>query len=324
MNSINSSRRSVPGLSIVIPAYNAACFIEETLQSVFAQLADDHEVILVDDGSTDDTQAVLRGIADPRLKILCQDNLGVSAARNRGLAAASGELLLFLDADDILAPGALARCLDCFAAHPEFVLVYGEAVKFRGEPPQPDANHTVAWKARLSSRPSGDALWHVLTSNPIRTGATMIRREVALKTGGFPEGVTLGEDWVFWCSVVAQGPIHWLGTEPLLFYRIHPNSTARQLAICSENMRQAIDAVFALDYVRARYPETQGRRLRRLSESAAHIYCGLELLSNRQWSPARRNFQAALVRRPFSISYFALWACSLLRIIPEPVRRRLP
>jgi glycosyltransferase involved in cell wall biosynthesis len=324
MNTNDPSPRSVPILSIVIPAYNAAPFIEETLQSVFAQLADDHEVIVVDDGSADETQALLKGMTDPRLKILRQDNLGVSAARNRGMAAAAGEFLLFLDADDILAPGALARCLDHFAAHPDTVLVYGEAIKFRGDPPQPDADHAVAWGALRYSRPSGDALWHVLTGNPIRTGAAMVRREVALNTGGFPEGVRLGEDWAFWCSVVARGPILWLGTEPLLFYRIHPDSTARRLAVSSQNMREAIDTVFALESVRERFPGAQGKRLRRLSEGAAHIYCGLELLSTRQWAPARRNFQAAIARQPFAISYFVLWACSFFRVIPEPVRRRLP
>lgn len=324
MNSIRLSGQLPPNLSIVIPAYNAAPFLPETLQSVFTQLADDHEIILVDDGSTDGTQALLKGISDPRFHVLRQNNRGVSAARNRGMAAARGELLLFLDADDILAPGALARCVESLAAHPEAVMVYGEAIKFRGDPPQADAKHTVAWKALLNSRPSGDALWDVLTSNPIRTGAAMVRREAAQNAGGFPEGVQLGEDWVFYCGVAGLGPILWLGTEPLLFYRIHPNSTARRLAVCSQNMRPAIDAAFALDSVQRRYPKTQNGRLRRLSEGAAHVYCGLELLSSNQWAPARRNFEAALARRPLSISYFVLWACSLLRVVPDPVRRRLP
>ncbi len=103
-------------VSVVIPTYNAASWIAETLESVLAQTVQPAEIIVVDDGSTDDTAVVL----DPyqnRIRHICQDNAGVSAARNRAIEAANGEFIAFLDSDDIWHPQKLEYQMDVFA-HP--------------------------------------------------------------------------------------------------------------------------------------------------------------------------------------------------------------
>src|SRR6266436_3460386 len=110
-----SSRTSIaaastgPKVTVVIAAYNAEKFIQETLESVAAQSLDKLELIVVDDGSTDSTPDILRAFADRRLIVLRQDNRGVSAARNAGLALARAPYIFFLDADDILLRDALLR-----------------------------------------------------------------------------------------------------------------------------------------------------------------------------------------------------------------------
>jgi glycosyltransferase involved in cell wall biosynthesis len=108
---------SLKKVSIIIPAYNAEKWIGETLESALAQTWSRKEVIVVDDGSRDNTLSVAQGLASAKVKVLRQDNAGASAARNRGLALAQGELIQFLDADDLLAPDKVARQMQTLAAH---------------------------------------------------------------------------------------------------------------------------------------------------------------------------------------------------------------
>ncbi|KAA3200085.1 glycosyltransferase family 2 protein, partial [Akkermansia sp. BIOML-A49] len=89
-----------PFFSIVIPAYNVELYLQETLDSVYAQTFDKYEIIVVDDGSTDGTPEMLARQNDPRLRVIRQQNAGVSAARNTGIAAAQGTFIAYLDGDD--------------------------------------------------------------------------------------------------------------------------------------------------------------------------------------------------------------------------------
>jgi glycosyltransferase involved in cell wall biosynthesis len=104
------ARATSPAISVVIPAKNAAAYIVETIDSALGQ-ADVTEIIVVDDGSTDDTIAIVRAIRDPRLYLVTNDASGVSAARNLGARDARGDWLMFLDADDRLRPGAVATLM---------------------------------------------------------------------------------------------------------------------------------------------------------------------------------------------------------------------
>lgn len=112
-------------VSVVIPAKNAAAYIRETIDSALMQ-SSVGEIIVVDDGSTDDTIAIVRSIRDPRLRLMTNKSSGVSAARNLGAQNAAGVWLVFLDADDRLRPGAVATLLAAARGAPRAVLVYGD------------------------------------------------------------------------------------------------------------------------------------------------------------------------------------------------------
>lgn len=135
---------SPPLISVVIPAHNAAAFLAPTLASVFAQDHRPIEVILVDDGSTDDTLAIAKSWS-PALRVCHQDNAGPSAARNRGIAMAEGEYLAFIDADDTWLPGRLHRHVAILTERPDLDMVLGlvqldygageDALRFRSDEP---------------------------------------------------------------------------------------------------------------------------------------------------------------------------------------------
>src|SRR5438132_11460312 len=118
-------------VSVVIPTYNRAHVVVEAIDSALAQTFPDLEVIVVDDGSSDDTASRVRGHPDPRVRYLVRPHAGVSATRNAGIAAARGTLLSFLDSDDLWRPDKLAREVAFLEAHPDVAALFSDAAKHR-------------------------------------------------------------------------------------------------------------------------------------------------------------------------------------------------
>jgi len=121
------------GISVIIPGYNNGAFIAETIRTVLNQTCAPDEIIVIDDGSTDDTEQVVRSIQDPRIQYHRQANSGVSVARNNGLDRARGEFVSFLDADDRWRPDALAIQQRLLTSDPELICCFGNFVRFENE-----------------------------------------------------------------------------------------------------------------------------------------------------------------------------------------------
>ena len=191
-------------ISIVIPLYNKATSIATALNCVLAQTYQDFEVVIVDDGSTDDGAVVVEQYADSRIRLIRQENAGVSAARNRGIAEAEGEYVAFLDADDEWMPEYLAvqHCLtqrypqcDVFATNYIFRGFTGNKVStiLRKLPSKAqDFVMTNYFAVAYSSHP------------PLWTSAVMVRRSVIDGVGGFPVGVKSGEDLLTWARLAIK------------------------------------------------------------------------------------------------------------------------
>jgi glycosyltransferase involved in cell wall biosynthesis len=181
----------MPGVSVVIPVHNGESTIPRALASVFAQSYPDCEVIVVDDGSTDGTLAVLAGYGD-RIRVVGGLNRGPSAARNTGVRASAGEYIAFLDDDDEWMPEKLARCVPLFDADPACALVYTLATKVdeqgRLMAPQSDARpdpESPTLKDLLASP------WNVVPSQFV------VRRDAFNRCGGFHERLIACEDLYF-------------------------------------------------------------------------------------------------------------------------------
>jgi glycosyltransferase involved in cell wall biosynthesis len=195
---------TTPRISIVIPLYNKAASVTRSLRSVFAQGCPDVEILVIDDGSTDGGDEVVRGIADRRIRLIRQENRGVSAARNRGIAEAAADWVAFLDADDEWLPGFLETIFglrsqfpdcDVFATAYFYCLPDGQKQRpiFRGFPDgqSPFVLHDYFAVACRSSPP----VW---------SSAVAVSKRALQSVHGFPEGVTSGEDLLTWARLLTR------------------------------------------------------------------------------------------------------------------------
>jgi len=190
-------------VSVVIPTYNRAGTVLDAVQSVLAQEFADLELIVVDDGSTDDTAARLAAIPDPRLRCVRGEHAGVSAARNLGVSHAKGALVSFLDSDDLWRPDKLAREIAVLGTHPEVDAVFSDLEKRQGDQVFPSfMRQTAVFSRRLSTAAGRVVVLEprevhlcLLEEVPIKPSALTLRRDVFTRAGGFDESWTSSEDW---------------------------------------------------------------------------------------------------------------------------------
>ncbi len=205
-------------VDVVIPAYNAESTLAETIDSVLAQTRPPARVIVVDDGSTDSTAAVA-GRYGPAVELLRRPNRGPGAAREAGNEVARSDFVLFLDADDCLAPDALRRLRGPFDAQPEPIAVYCRAQPVFA----PDAD-----RSAYGALDDGAGLvWSkLLETNFIRTpGCVLMRRSALAAVGGWEPRMQFAAhaDWDLWLRLATRGPIERVD-DPLLLYRVRPGS----------------------------------------------------------------------------------------------------
>lgn len=184
---------SPPTVSVVIPTWNRRRELAAAIESVLAQTLPVDEMIIVDDGSTDDTwdslKAMPQRIGRIGVRVVRQQNAGVSAARNAGIRLASGEFLAFLDDDDVWRPGKMARQLAIFARHPELALVAC-------------SSDTLRLPGRSGLQFVSE--WGMLVRNRFLTPCVVARRGVVLACGGFPEDMHHCEDYALWLRIAAR------------------------------------------------------------------------------------------------------------------------
>jgi glycosyltransferase involved in cell wall biosynthesis len=191
-------------VSVVIPTYNRAGTVVQAVRSVLAQRYEDLELIVVDDGSTDDTARRLAAIPDERLRYVSGRHAGVSAARNLGVRHATGALLSFLDSDDRWYPDKLAYEVDVLVGRPEVDAVFSDLEKRHGDQVFPSfMRQTAVFSRRLIGETPGavhlldprDLRLCLLQEVPIKPSALTLRRSAFDRVGGFDEAWSSSEDW---------------------------------------------------------------------------------------------------------------------------------
>jgi len=201
-------------VSVVITAYNSEAFVAEAISSVLEQTHPVDEIVVVDDGSTDHTRDIVESFSQRGVRYTYQENRGPGAARNCGIRETSGELLAFLDADDVWLKDKVESQCDFLAAHPEVALVSGFAWWWNVKEDRRFISGEVP-KSMTSLR--RDILVYNKIGNPSRV---MLRRSVLADVGVFNEDIRWGQDWDLWIRIVT----HYNATilpKPVIVYRWH-------------------------------------------------------------------------------------------------------
>ncbi len=198
-----------PLVSVIIPTYNRGWILKEAIDSVLAQDFLDFELIVVDDGSNDNTPDILEAYQEDII-IVRQNNKGVSAARNRGIASASGDFIAFLDSDDLWLPEKLSRQVEFFNSNPDAMICQTEEIWIRnGVRVNPKKRH---------KKFSGMIFEHSLSLCLVSPSAVMIKKSLFEEVGLFDESLPACEDYDLWLRISCRYPVY-LMDKPLIIKR---------------------------------------------------------------------------------------------------------
>jgi glycosyltransferase involved in cell wall biosynthesis len=299
-------------IGIVTPAFDVAPYIGDAIRSVLAQTHRTWTMTIVDDGSADQTAALAAAFDDPRIRLIRQRNAGVSAARNRGLAATNAEAVLFLDADDWLSPDALSVLAATLRASPAAIAAVG--------PYQRAPNGKPVWPRRVSRPMSGDLLEALLVRNLFANGGhLLIRRHMLEAAGPFDASLSYGEDWEYWIRLAQLGPFAGVRPgAPLLFVRERHDSAYHNMAAQPEAFVPCMNAIFNAPELKSRMGAANLARLRRRAEAENNWVIGRELIRHGKIGEGRHFLRRAVVAAPSirRLALFTLVSLPMLRIGP--------
>jgi len=319
-----------PLVSVVTPVYNHGRYIGQSIQSLLAQTYTNWELVVVDDGSTDNTAEVIQSFGDPRITYMYQENRGVrelAATINTGLRKTSGELVTMLPSDDTWPNCRLEKQVPVFRDS-SVVLCFGRQSLI-------DENNNIVGEVRppadlskVENRPVGSALHEMFLSNFIPQPTVLIRRTALDQIGGYlqPPGL-LAEDYPTQMALALLGEFRYLDL-PLANYRLHEAQMTRQHYL---EMVQT-DLPYVLEFFRSLDPELQGRTgwteaslAKALANRLHNGYCevGRRSLLAGEWRAARCHFFTALWRGNLHTKAKALLglSCSFLRTDMEAIAR---
>ena len=206
-------------VTVIIPAYNAAEFLHEAIDSALGQTYREFEVIVIDDGSSDKTEDIALSYGS-KINFIKTSNQGVAKARNTGIEAATGEFVAFLDSDDIWESNKLERQI--MAVEEGYRFVYTDTVSF---------GLNAMSELHISAGeplPSGMILQQLVERNFIATSSVLLDRELAIRIGGFDPKIPIVDDWDMWLRVSNQTAARAI-SEPLVHYRVRTGSLGSNL-----------------------------------------------------------------------------------------------
>ncbi|TQQ82509.1 glycosyltransferase [Halonotius roseus] len=303
-----------PRVSVIIPTYNRDEILPRAVDSALAQTVADIEVLVVDDGSSDGTQAVVEAIEDSRVRYLAHDtNRGVSAARNTGITAASGEYVAFLDSDDEWLPRKLDRQLSVLDSRDErWVGAYCD-IASTGLSMAGRVAAAVSETLFRSSAPreGGRELAEALLSMQVFMGpgsTLLVDRDVVTSTGGFDEGLSIYEDWDLVLRVLSVGNLAYVG-EPLAVTHFTGDAPAEAYV---ENDRRYLERNAGLvdDLERRGIPVRQVHRMGLVGH----------FLSEGRFADAAAFLDASMILRPKNAARLAFWSVLGLRVLAGGTR----
>ncbi len=209
----------MPSVSVVIPTYNRVHLLERALDSVLRQTLAADEIIVVDDGSTDNTASTLKSL-HPEVKLIQQDNLGVSAARNTGISAARHDWIALLDSDDVWHENKLERQITALNNAPEYLICHSDEIWIR--------NGVLVNQMNKHKKAGGHIFQHCLPLCAISPSAVMIHRSLFDEIGLFDENLPACEDYELWLRICSRYPVLFIDEALITKHGGHHDQLSRQ------------------------------------------------------------------------------------------------
>lgn len=297
-----------PLVSVVIPAFNAGKYIGDALGSIVSQSYVNHEIIVVDDGSTDNTESLINENY-PSVRLMRQRNLGPAAARNKGIINSKGKYIAFLDADDVWLPEKLEKSVKALEADSAAALVYSGRC-WVGEYLQP---------IDIKDKPefySGDVYYELFMGNFISTtSVVVVRKSVFDELGLFNEDQQLRvcEDYEMWLRIADRFPIRSI-SQALVLYRLHTSNTHSNIAKLMTGLIKTIEIAEKAHYWE-KIKKKERLKIFRTRYCRIHKESAHSLFYNGDYVSSRENFIKAHRHHLFDVECF--FYISLLSLFPK-------
>jgi len=312
---------NTPRVSVIIPVYNAEKYIKEAVDSVLGQTYRDLEIIIVDDGSTDDTGKILDSYDDARIRVVRQENQGVVRALNKAINTARGEYIVRMDADDISLPERVEKEVRFLDAHKNVGLVGSSFIRV-----DEDGGEAGPYKAGEEADGTG-------RNYPFCQGSVTFRKECAQKAGLYREGLESVEDYDLWLRISEISDVAVI-SEPLGKYRVHFNSAS--ISDCFQQYRKSLLVKMLAEekrkYGKDRLDSLEEKDINRILDnifprtkrnengilSGKYLYLAEVLYCTGNYGRSRECLSSSLCMAPFTkrgwVLAFKLWICWILPV----------
>ena len=300
----------MPTISVIIPTYNSSKYIFEAINSVMVQTQKDYEIIIVDDGSTDNTNELVKLYikSQPCIRYLYQQNQGPGAARNRGIREAKGEYIVFLDADDLIPIDSLKRKIQFLIKYPKVNLVFSDYYmiledSFNKLPVLLRTKFIDCVERIISYRKTDEIIFNnsflieylKFTPHPIFTGTVMLRKKTVEEVGFFRTDIFIGEDVDYWVRVSKKHTVGFIN-QPLSYYR-HSLSN-----LTNQKERYKIETIKLYMDLGKDNKDKNINGIIRIKLSQAYFELGYYYKSNLLIKKARKNLISSIFYNPFNIN----------------------
>lgn len=290
-----------PFISVIIPTYNCARFLMESVGSVLSQTYRPYEIIVIDDGSTDNTKEVLQPVMQRIKYVQLEQNKGSPVVRNIGIQAAQGEYVAFLDADDVWLPEKLQTDRECFDKHPDVGMVYSKHINI-------DEKGVVFHGAMKKRLPCGKIFVQLFSEqNFIITSSVVVRKAVFETTGLFDEQLFNCQDWDMWLRIAFYFKSAGID-KPLVKYRHNPHSLSKNRDNVLKYQKLVIDKTYAA------FKDTMGgisEKLYHKRLASHYAKAGRYYVRIGDKRLAHENFRLSLKHDPLNLRtlryYFTFW-----------------
>ena len=299
-----------PLITILMPVRNAEAYIGEAMRSVYTQTFSNFELLIIDDGSTDNTASVIRKLADHRTRLMSQGQEGISSALNLGLQEARGAIIARFDADDICMPERLEKQLHFLHTHPDHVLVGCDAEYI-------DENGDHLFYFRCIAHDHEEICNILYAACPFIHSAVMYRKEAVIRAGGYSLHTHNFEDYLLWTRLVKFGLYQNL-PEPLLRVRFNPGSVTIDEKWRGAKFRKLKKEIIQKGFATAEDGAAlksilQKQDVQHIKKASYYALCGKKfLLNNHQPRKARKQFATSIRHYPFRADNYIFYMLSFL------------